>query len=131
MRMRSRYCLQPLCIDTCQLITFLTEFQRLEEHELKFPRSLIKQALMLYECEYTKSLNFLKECDKLMKRSITTEQILEALGLFNQDITVASAFLQGYQTLKELGFSDLQIREALVMCNNDGEKALQYLLENS
>ena len=30
--------------------------------------------------------------------------------------------------LKQLGFDDLKIREALVMNNNDGEKALQYLL---
>jgi len=114
-----------------KLINFLTEFQKLAERPEKFPRSLIKQALIMYDTDYTKSLNFLNECHKLSQKKVQTEQILEALSMFNNDIMQASPFLLGYQTLKELEFPDIKIREALVMCNNDSDKAIQYLLENA
>jgi hypothetical protein len=33
--------------------------------------------------------------------------------------------------LRDLGFEDVQVKEALVMTNNDKDKAIQYLLDNS
>jgi hypothetical protein len=32
------------------------------------------------------------------------------------------------QALAQFGFDDLRIREALLMCDNDQEKAAQYLM---
>jgi hypothetical protein len=76
--------------------------------------------------------------------------------LFDNDIQKASAFLtahavralclpQGFfckasqlrrvpsiaQALAQLGFGDLRIREALLMCDNNQEKAVQYLMMNT
>jgi hypothetical protein len=35
------------------------------------------------------------------------------------------------QALAQLGFGDLRIREALLMCENNQEKAVQYLMMNT
>lgn len=74
--------------------------------------------------------------------------------LFDNDIQKASAFLTAHavralclslgfrasqlrrvpsilaQALAQLGFGDLRIREALLMCDNNQEKAVQYLMMN-
>lgn len=75
--------------------------------------------------------------------------------LFDNDIQKASAFLTAHavriplclslgfrasqlrrvpsiaQALAQLGFGDLRIREALLMCDNNQEKAVQYLMMNT
>ena len=33
--------------------------------------------------------------------------------------------------LRDLGFEDVKVKESLVMTNNDKDKAIQYLLDNS
>jgi hypothetical protein len=76
--------------------------------------------------------------------------------LFDNDIQKASSFLTAHavrahlscgsfffrdshltrlpsiaQALAQLGFGDLRIREALLMCENNQEKAVQYLMMNT
>jgi len=116
--------------DEFKVIGFITDFQKLEEHPERFPRSWITQALLLHEHEYSKSLVFLQEFHRLSKLGIKDAQILEALSMFSYDMKQASSYLIGFKSLKELGFNEMKIQEALVMCNNDSQKAAQYLLEN-
>jgi len=118
--------------DQAQLVTFVTEFQNIVQRPEKFPKEQIKHALLLYDNDFSKALEFLQECEKLLRTlGVQQEQILDAFSMFNNNIKQASEYLTTYKKLKEFGFDDVKIKEALVMCNNDHEKSVQYLLENS
>ena len=62
-----------------------------------------------------------------------TAHAVRALCLFSGRsgfTTKASAFSIA-QALAQLGFGDLRIQEALLMCDNNQEKAVQYLMMNT
>jgi len=114
-----------------KVVTFVTDFQRLQELPERFPKNRIQKALLMYESDYQKSLLFLKECAARSNSGIQDDLIAESLSLFNYDTTNSRKFLKSFYSLAEFGFSKEIIKEALLMHDNDRERAIQYLLESN
>ena len=62
---------------------------------MKYARSMVEQAMLLFEGDFKRSLEFLKECEVLMNLHFTSEDIMRAFQEHGQDITQASGYLQG------------------------------------
>jgi hypothetical protein len=62
---------------------------------MKYAKSMVQQAMLLFDGDFKRSLEFLKECETLMNLHFTNEEIMKTFQENGQDIVQASAYLQG------------------------------------
>ncbi|XP_021275088.1 uncharacterized protein LOC110409904 [Herrania umbratica] len=68
---------------------------------------------------------------KYIASGLNREAVTVAVANYGDDPTKVREFAHGYNLLREMGFSSNNVAEALLMYDNDTDKALAHLLNNS
>ncbi|VFQ58274.1 unnamed protein product [Cuscuta campestris] len=69
--------------------------------------------------------------DKYITSGLNRDAVPLAVANFGDNPTKVREFADHYTRLRDMGFSSNAVGEALLMFDNDTEKALAYLLNNS